>query len=60
MYVSKYQPEYYKPYKPQNNSGCCHCGGRTPQQEATPKKIVRRYCYIRYDGGQQPIPPTSS
>jgi hypothetical protein len=49
MYTSQYQPEFFKPLKPENQArhGCC--GGKAPAREET-KRVVQRACYIRYDG----------
>ena len=52
MFTSKYQPEFYKPYKPENNSGCCPCSRKKVEEVSIPQ--VRRYCYIRYDSCQRP------
>jgi len=43
---NKFQPEYYRPYKPQNNTGCCGKGKAQPPVERKP--MVRRGCAIRY------------
>lgn len=44
-------PEFSKPYKPENNAGCC--GGCRPQTPQTAKKNkVLRGCFIRYKVGK--------
>lgn len=45
---SRYSPEFEKPQKPENHSGCCQgaCGKPTP----TPDR-VRVGCSLRYRGG---------
>lgn len=52
MWTTQYQPEFFKPLKPENQArhGCC--GGNSPIRVET-KKAVKRACYIRYDGFQQ-------
>lgn len=45
---SKYQPEFHKPYKPQNNAGCgCGCGKKIDPEIAA-RPTVKRGCFIRY------------
>ena len=40
------QPEYYKPIKPKNNSGCYSSCNLT--KEIVKERIVRKGCYVRY------------
>lgn len=43
--LTKFQPEFQKPYKPKNNAGC----GIQPSREAvSPTPAVKRGCSIRY------------
>ena len=43
---SKFSPEFYKKQKPENHTGCC--GGCGKATVSTPKKTVKRGCFIRY------------
>lgn len=40
------QPEYLKPYKPQNNAGCC--GSCKKKTDVVVKRTVRKGCFTRY------------
>lgn len=43
---NKFQPEFYKPYKPENNAGCgCSRRPKTPVER---KPAVKRGCAVRY------------
>jgi hypothetical protein len=42
----KSSPEYFKQYKPENNSGCC--GGCQNKETKTVKKRIKRGCFVRY------------
>lgn len=44
---SKFQPEYLKPYKPQNNTGC-GCGAKKKDPEIVARPKIKRGCYVRY------------
>jgi hypothetical protein len=47
-FQNKFQPEYYRPYKPQNNAGCCGgCRNRDVKPEVK-KPPVRMGCAITY------------
>lgn len=49
---SKYSPEYEKPQKPENHSGCCGggCPKNLPQVEG--KKKPSSCCNVRYNAGR--------
>lgn len=46
-YLFPGNPEYNKPYKPENNSGCCTYGSCANLPKPEPKKIEKN-CNIRY------------
>lgn len=46
LILTKHQPEFYKPYKPANNAGCCSGCRQTTSQ--TVEKKVKHGCAIRY------------
>jgi hypothetical protein len=42
-------PELGKPWKPENNGGCCP--GCKPKDQPPEKPVVKNGCYVRYNGG---------
>lgn len=44
---TKFQPEFYKPYKPQNNNGC-GCGRPRPDPTIVNRPTVKKGCFVRY------------
>ena len=47
-YLFPGNPEYNKPYKPENNSGCCTYGSCANLQKKTPESPVIKNCHVRY------------
>ena len=41
---TKFQPEFFRPYKPQNSAGC----GCKQKPKPEPAPVIRRGCYTRY------------
>jgi hypothetical protein len=49
------EPEFLKPYKPENNAGCCG-GGRRPSQVCWEPPVISVSCYTPPPNGCQLIP----